>query len=236
MELILPRTRRMVSTLADSPPSSVTWLCFHGSYDFAYLMKILRGGDPLPETLPEFITVMAHLFGIRVYDVKQILKYCPGMHGGLERVAQSLQINRLAEIGFEQAAEGKQSWKIAKAGCIETWLATPEDQDANDASVIDTLPPDTKKALEEFVEADLKRVPWKLGHAEKIDAMQKRLVVAFRGTEQYCGYEAKIKYSGVFLANFCVFIYLRGINPESSGGDFKQDFQMIIFTYELKLM
>ncbi|KAK6929688.1 hypothetical protein RJ641_003782 [Dillenia turbinata] len=76
--------------------SRVTWLCFHGSYDSAYLIKILRGGDPLPETLCEFITVVAHLFGIRFYDVKQILKFCPGMHGGLERVAQSLQINRLA--------------------------------------------------------------------------------------------------------------------------------------------
>ncbi|KAK6929677.1 hypothetical protein RJ641_003771 [Dillenia turbinata] len=76
--------------------SRVMWVCFHGSYDFAYLMKILRGGDPLPETLPGFLADMAHLFGIRVYDVKQILKFCPGMHGGLERVAQSLQVNRLA--------------------------------------------------------------------------------------------------------------------------------------------
>ncbi|KAK6929684.1 hypothetical protein RJ641_003778 [Dillenia turbinata] len=76
--------------------SRVMWVCFHGSYDFAYLMKILRGGDLLPETLPGFLADMAHLFGIRVYDVKQILKFCPGMHGGLERVAQSLQVNRLA--------------------------------------------------------------------------------------------------------------------------------------------
>ena len=72
---------------------SITWIAFHGIYDFAYLLRILIGGD-LPEKQADFLSVL-HVFFPHVYDVKALLCKCPELSGGLNHVAEQLQITRI---------------------------------------------------------------------------------------------------------------------------------------------
>ncbi|MCL7034452.1 hypothetical protein MKW94_028049 [Papaver nudicaule] len=76
---------------------SVNWITFHGSYDFAYLVKLLIYPAPLPASLEEFMQLVNHYFGTRVYDIKHMIKSCQGLFGGLERVSQALGVKR--EVG-----------------------------------------------------------------------------------------------------------------------------------------
>ncbi|EYU35400.1 hypothetical protein MIMGU_mgv1a027156mg [Erythranthe guttata] len=56
----------------------LVWLTFHGPYDFAYLTKILNNG----------------YFKGNVYDLKSMIPFV-GLHGGLEKVARSLNLKRV---------------------------------------------------------------------------------------------------------------------------------------------
>ncbi|WVZ25330.1 hypothetical protein V8G54_003874 [Vigna mungo] len=49
--------------------SNIQWITFHGAYDFGYLVKT-------------------------IYDVKHMIKFCPNLYGGLDRVCQSLSLDR----------------------------------------------------------------------------------------------------------------------------------------------
>ncbi|KAH0982969.1 hypothetical protein GBA52_010146 [Prunus armeniaca] len=75
--------------------SRLTWVTFHGSYDFGYLMKILTRKD-LPMDIGGFMEEVEKKFGKRVYDIKHLIKSFQGLHGGLEKVAHSLQVGRVA--------------------------------------------------------------------------------------------------------------------------------------------
>ncbi|KAJ1257874.1 hypothetical protein BS78_10G029500 [Paspalum vaginatum] len=77
---------------------NLTWAAFAGSYDFAYLAKLLTGGRPLPDTLEEFLALVDALFGRMVLDVKHLAKCCVrgGLRGGLEKVAAALGVQRVA--------------------------------------------------------------------------------------------------------------------------------------------
>ncbi|CAL9781195.1 unnamed protein product [Musa acuminata subsp. burmannicoides] len=44
-------------------PHSTRWIAFHSCYDFAYLIKVLGFGRPLPNTLEEFLGLVNLLFG-----------------------------------------------------------------------------------------------------------------------------------------------------------------------------
>ena len=46
----------------------VTWICFHGCYDFAYFLKILMN-EPLPFNRDMFDVYMKHYFP-KVLDIK----------------------------------------------------------------------------------------------------------------------------------------------------------------------
>ncbi|KAF0903286.1 hypothetical protein E2562_026569 [Oryza meyeriana var. granulata] len=73
------------------------WAAFSGSYDFAYLAKVVTGGRPLPETLEGFLAQVKSIFGPAVLDVKYIARFCGdggGIRGGLEHVAAALGVQR----------------------------------------------------------------------------------------------------------------------------------------------
>ncbi|KAL7125120.1 hypothetical protein ABFS83_14G094400 [Erythranthe nasuta] len=72
----------------------VVWITFHGLYDFAYLTKILNGGELLPGDLDEFMRHVWKYFKANVYDLKSMIPFV-GLHGGLEKVAQSLNVKRV---------------------------------------------------------------------------------------------------------------------------------------------
>lgn len=80
-----------MSGLVLSP--SITWIAFHGVYDFAYLLRILMGCD-LPESQKEFLDVL-HIFFPHMFDVKVMLTACPDMMGGLNYVAERLHVRRV---------------------------------------------------------------------------------------------------------------------------------------------
>lgn len=72
----------------------ITWVTFHGTYDIAYLLALIIQ-NKLPDELDTFIHLLHYYFGVSVFDLKMILKF-QGLHGGLERMAEILEVNRVA--------------------------------------------------------------------------------------------------------------------------------------------
>ncbi|KAG5227787.1 Ribonuclease CAF [Salix suchowensis] len=69
--------RLVLSSGLVSNNSSITWIAFHGAYDFGFLIKILTKRD-----LP-------------IYDAKFMMGCISGLQGGLERVAKILGVERI---------------------------------------------------------------------------------------------------------------------------------------------
>ncbi|RLN30893.1 hypothetical protein C2845_PM05G25230 [Panicum miliaceum] len=74
----------------------LTWAAFGGAYYFAYVVKMLAGGRPLPGTWHEFAAQARALLGGRVFDAKYMAELCEraDLCGGLRRVAASLSVPR----------------------------------------------------------------------------------------------------------------------------------------------
>jgi CCR4-NOT transcription complex subunit 7/8 len=73
----------------------VNWIAFHSQYDFGYLLKVLTGED-LPESESVFFGLMSFYFS-RVYDVKYLMKSCKNLKGGLQDVADQLDLERVGQ-------------------------------------------------------------------------------------------------------------------------------------------
>ncbi|XP_022631909.1 probable CCR4-associated factor 1 homolog 11 [Vigna radiata var. radiata] len=79
--------------------SNIQWITFHGAYDFGYLVKALTyrflPTQPLlPVELSDFMQLVKFFFGGTIYDVKHMIKFCPNLYGGLDRVCESLCLDR----------------------------------------------------------------------------------------------------------------------------------------------
>jgi len=71
----------------------VQWVTFHSGYDFGYLLKVVTC-QPLPGNESEFFDLLK-LYFPTVYDIKYLMKFCDNLHGGLNRVADALQVQRI---------------------------------------------------------------------------------------------------------------------------------------------
>ena len=74
----------------------ITWICFNGSSDFAYLLKYLIN-DNLPESEQSFIELL-NLYFPNIYDIKYLVNDNEAYKGGLNKLAKDLDVERSGEI------------------------------------------------------------------------------------------------------------------------------------------
>ncbi|KAI3929775.1 hypothetical protein MKX01_025943 [Papaver californicum] len=72
---------------------NVHWVTFHSGYDFGYLLKLLTCRT-LPDSQTEFFELIKVFFP-EVYDIKHLMKYCNSLHGGLNKLAELLNVERV---------------------------------------------------------------------------------------------------------------------------------------------
>ncbi|KAF8029102.1 hypothetical protein BT93_E1696 [Corymbia citriodora subsp. variegata] len=72
--------------------ADISWVTFHSGYDFGYLLKLLTCRS-LPDTQVGFFDLINIYFPM-VYDIKHLMKFCNSLHGGLNKLAESLEVER----------------------------------------------------------------------------------------------------------------------------------------------
>ncbi|KAF9332271.1 CCR4-NOT transcription complex subunit 7 [Linnemannia elongata] len=71
----------------------VKWISFHSGYDFGYLLKVLTC-SPLPGEEHDFFELLRTYFPC-IYDIKYLMKSCKNLKGGLQDLANDLQVVRI---------------------------------------------------------------------------------------------------------------------------------------------
>ncbi|XP_039004915.1 probable CCR4-associated factor 1 homolog 7 [Hibiscus syriacus] len=71
----------------------VNWVTFHSGYDFGYLLKLLTCRS-LPDNQAGFFDSINMYFPI-LYDIKHMMKFCNSLHGGLNKLAELLEVERV---------------------------------------------------------------------------------------------------------------------------------------------
>ena len=72
----------------------IHWISFHGSYDFAYLLKSLTANSPLPDTENYFLDNL-ELYFRNFYDIRHLLRNQDNFKGSLSKIAQDLEVVRV---------------------------------------------------------------------------------------------------------------------------------------------
>ncbi|KAG4192475.1 hypothetical protein ERO13_A07G161910v2 [Gossypium hirsutum] len=72
---------------------SVYWVTFHSGYDFGYLLKLLTCQN-LPDTQVGFFNLI-NIYFPTLYDIKHLMKFCNSLHGGLNKLAELLEVERV---------------------------------------------------------------------------------------------------------------------------------------------
>ena len=102
----------------------VKWVTFHAGYDFGYLLKLLTC-QALPPTEAEFF----HLLGLyfpRIYDMKYMMKQKEGYHGGLSKLAEQHDVDRIGpqhQAGSDSLLTACAFFKLARTKFSQTELA-----------------------------------------------------------------------------------------------------------------
>ena len=81
------------------PPSPLLYPLSHSGYDFGYLIRLLTNLK-LPDKEKDFFELLS-IFFPKLYDVKYLMKSCKSLKGGLQEVADSL------EVGLTRLARGR---------------------------------------------------------------------------------------------------------------------------------
>ncbi|CAG0880145.1 unnamed protein product [Darwinula stevensoni] len=92
---------------------NVSWLSFHSGYDFGYLIKLLTDQN-LPSEESEFFELLRIYFPT-IYDVKYLMKSCRNLKGGLQEVAEQLELERIGpqhQAGSDSLLTGAAFFKM----------------------------------------------------------------------------------------------------------------------------
>lgn len=92
---------------------NIKWLSFHSGYDFGYMLKILTN-TTLPSEEQEFFELLRIYFP-NIYDVKYLMKSCRNLKGGLQEVADQLEIERIGpqhQAGSDSLLTGASFFKM----------------------------------------------------------------------------------------------------------------------------
>ncbi len=92
---------------------NVKWISFHSGYDFGYLLKVLSCAA-LPSEEAEFFELLKIFFPC-IYDIKYLMKSCKNLKGGLQDVADDLQIARVGpqhQAGSDSLLTAKTFFKM----------------------------------------------------------------------------------------------------------------------------
>uniref|UniRef100_A0A1B6BXZ8 poly(A)-specific ribonuclease n=1 Tax=Clastoptera arizonana TaxID=38151 RepID=A0A1B6BXZ8_9HEMI len=92
---------------------NIRWLSFHSGYDFGYLLKLLTDRN-LPQDESEFFELLRIYFPV-VYDVKYLMKSCKNLKGGLQEVADQLELQRVGpqhQAGSDSLLTGMAFFKM----------------------------------------------------------------------------------------------------------------------------
>ncbi|KAK8700103.1 hypothetical protein V6N13_018507 [Hibiscus sabdariffa] len=81
----------------------ISWIAFHGAYDFGFMLKILAQ-RPLPFDFQSFLSQLVYYFGHKVFDLKHTFRFF-GLQGGLERVARTLNVARVAGSSHQAGSD-----------------------------------------------------------------------------------------------------------------------------------
>jgi CCR4-NOT transcription complex subunit 7/8 len=71
----------------------VKWIAFHSGYDLGYLCKLLTN-KALPKRQVDFFETVTAFFPV-IYDVKYMMKSCRNLKGGLQELADDLEVMRV---------------------------------------------------------------------------------------------------------------------------------------------
>jgi len=102
--------------------SNIIWICFHGVFDFAYLLKLVTGENKLPENKEAFKKLL-DLYFPNIYDVKVLGEPFPHLHGSLSKTCQILQIegsNLKHQAGNDSRLTSKAFFELLKLYTYET--------------------------------------------------------------------------------------------------------------------
>jgi len=92
---------------------NVKWLSFHSGYDFGYLLSMLTNVN-LPEGEAEFFDTL-NVYFPNIYDVKYLMKSCKNLKGGLQEVADALEVERIGpqhQAGSDSLLTGRAFFRM----------------------------------------------------------------------------------------------------------------------------
>lgn len=92
---------------------NVNWITFHSGYDFGYLLKLLTCQN-LPSEESDFFNLLRVYFP-KVYDIKYLIKFCNNLHGGLNKLAEIMDVERIGpshQAGSDSLLTSCIFWKL----------------------------------------------------------------------------------------------------------------------------
>ena len=129
-------------TSSHAHAQQVRWITFHSGYDFGYLLKALTC-QPLPDSEDDFFQLLkvcrqapvspcrtfhaAQVYFANIIDIKVIMKACGTLHGGLNKLAETLDVERIGPQ--HQAGSDSLLTSAVFRKLVETHFNSVEDLD-----------------------------------------------------------------------------------------------------------